>query len=175
MKESEYAVVIGGANIDIHGAPAATLNMGDSNPGTVRLSPGGVGRNIAENMARRYIELTISAGEVIEIDEFGSVTDNCINIVITVLSRLGVSDLAAVKAVGDSVHVIIDEESCYLSRDALGDLEQAFPQVCLYPKFLEAVLAEFLPECHKGKIAAGGTGSVDKDAGACNIVFEITE
>lgn len=47
-----FIVVIGGANIDIHGRPASELRMHDSNPGTVRSSPGGVGRNIAENLAR---------------------------------------------------------------------------------------------------------------------------
>ncbi len=42
--------VIGGANVDILGSVDA--NRGDSNPGLVRTSPGGVGRNIAENLAR---------------------------------------------------------------------------------------------------------------------------
>jgi len=45
-------VVIGGANVDILGAPDAALVPADSNPGRVQLSPGGVGRNIAENLAR---------------------------------------------------------------------------------------------------------------------------
>ena len=42
---------VGGANIDIQGFSNAAINMRDSNPGTVRLCPGGVGRNIAENLA----------------------------------------------------------------------------------------------------------------------------
>ncbi len=130
---------------------------------------------IAENMARRYIELTVDAGEIIEVDEFGSATDNCVHIVTTVFSRLGVSDIAAVKVVDNSVHAIIDEESCYLNRDALRDLERAFPQVCLYPKFLEVILTEFLPECHKGKIVTGGEGYVKKEAGVCNVIFEVSE
>ena len=44
--------VIGGINIDIEGSPFRPLVMGDSNPGKIRLSFGGVGRNIAENAAR---------------------------------------------------------------------------------------------------------------------------
>ena len=44
--------VIGGVNMDISGTPAETLRPGDSNPGRVSLSPGGVGRNIAENLSR---------------------------------------------------------------------------------------------------------------------------
>ena len=44
--------VIGGANMDIGGFPLRKLVLGDSNPGQIRMSAGGVGRNIAENMAR---------------------------------------------------------------------------------------------------------------------------
>ncbi|GIU47131.1 carbohydrate kinase [Shewanella sairae] len=52
LAESRYAIVIGGANMDILGRPLNTLQVGDSNPGSVSCSPGGVGRNIAENLAR---------------------------------------------------------------------------------------------------------------------------
>ncbi len=45
-------VCIGGANMDIQGFSNAPINMRDSNPGSIRLCPGGVGRNIAENLAR---------------------------------------------------------------------------------------------------------------------------
>lgn len=52
LSESPFTVVIGGANIDICGAPANQLCMRDSNPGTVNASSGGVARNIAENLSR---------------------------------------------------------------------------------------------------------------------------
>lgn len=42
--------VIGGANIDIGGFSRAEARLRDSNPGIVRMSPGGVGRNIAANL-----------------------------------------------------------------------------------------------------------------------------
>lgn len=48
--------VIGGANMDIGGFPERTLITGDSNIGRVRISAGGVGRNIAENAARLGLE-----------------------------------------------------------------------------------------------------------------------
>jgi pseudouridine kinase len=54
--EAPYAVVVGGANIDICGAPAAGLRMRDSNPGSVTATPGGVARNIAENLARLGVD-----------------------------------------------------------------------------------------------------------------------
>ena len=47
-----YVCVVGGANVDIEGRVLRPLLPGDSNPGTVIRSPGGVGRNIAENLAR---------------------------------------------------------------------------------------------------------------------------
>jgi pseudouridine kinase len=52
LAADRYTVVIGGANMDILGRPFSGLQNGDSNPGHVSSSPGGVGRNIAENLAR---------------------------------------------------------------------------------------------------------------------------
>jgi len=44
-------IVIGGANIDISATTAGPFVARDSNPGTVRTAPGGVGRNIAHNLS----------------------------------------------------------------------------------------------------------------------------
>ncbi len=44
--------IIGGINIDIEGSPSDKLKYHDSNPGKIKLSYGGVGRNIAENVLR---------------------------------------------------------------------------------------------------------------------------
>lgn len=43
--------VIGGANVDITATSGAAFRIGDSNPGTVRVSWGGVARNIAHNLS----------------------------------------------------------------------------------------------------------------------------
>lgn len=51
MPQQPYVVVIGGMNMDICGRPNATVVDRDSNPGVVSLSAGGVGQNIAQNMA----------------------------------------------------------------------------------------------------------------------------
>ena len=48
--EKPYIAVAGNINIDICGKAFAPLIPRDSNPGTVRLSLGGVGRNIAHNL-----------------------------------------------------------------------------------------------------------------------------
>lgn len=49
--------VIGGANMDIGGFSQKPLVMEDSNIGCVRMSAGGVGRNIAENAARMGLDV----------------------------------------------------------------------------------------------------------------------
>lgn len=51
--------VIGGANMDIGGFSAKSLLDGDSNPGRVNMSVGGVGRNIAENLVRLGFEVEL--------------------------------------------------------------------------------------------------------------------
>jgi pseudouridine kinase len=47
-----HVLVIGASGIDIVGRSTASLQPGSSNPGSVRMSHGGVARNVAENLAR---------------------------------------------------------------------------------------------------------------------------
>ena len=51
LRTGTYAVVVGGVNMDIGGCSNAPLVAEDSNPGRVRMSLGGVGRNIAHNLS----------------------------------------------------------------------------------------------------------------------------
>ena len=51
LRSGSYAVVVGGVNVDIGGKSFAPLVTADSNPGTVSVSLGGVGRNIAHNLS----------------------------------------------------------------------------------------------------------------------------
>jgi pseudouridine kinase len=62
-------VVIGAASIDIKGRPLKTAVPATSNPGDIRLSIGGVARNIAENMARLGVVTTLLT--VVGDDTFG--------------------------------------------------------------------------------------------------------
>ena len=57
MENNRYAVVIGAANIDIGGTPFKPLIPGDSNPGVIKMSYGGVARNIAHNLAALGVEV----------------------------------------------------------------------------------------------------------------------
>ncbi len=62
-------IVIGGANIDIQGFPNDKFVLRDSNPGKIKTSPGGVGRNIAENLARLGVSTKLISA--IGSDEYG--------------------------------------------------------------------------------------------------------
>ena len=72
--------IIGGITADIEGNPYNQLIYGDSNPGKITLSYGGVGRNITENLARMGASVSFVSvagddfpgrGAVIELKELG--------------------------------------------------------------------------------------------------------
>lgn len=52
LPSDQGVLVIGGANVDLTGTSAQAFQPADSNPGAVTQGAGGVGRNIAENLAR---------------------------------------------------------------------------------------------------------------------------
>ncbi|TZE80860.1 carbohydrate kinase [Calorimonas adulescens] len=56
VNEEPSVVVVGGANFDIKGVSFSEVIPMTSNPGKITFSPGGVGRNIAENLARLGIK-----------------------------------------------------------------------------------------------------------------------
>ena len=59
MPGKPYIAVVGGMNMDITGSVTSGLIPGDSNPGKVTMTPGGAGRNIAENIARLGYPVTL--------------------------------------------------------------------------------------------------------------------
>ena len=62
-----YAAIVGAVNMDIWGRSFDTLIPRDSNPGEIRFSPGGVGRNIAHNLRLLDVDtemLTALGGDV---------------------------------------------------------------------------------------------------------------
>ncbi len=50
--QQPWVVVVGGANLDIKAHSSRSVEPGTSNPGATVLAPGGVGRNVAEGLAR---------------------------------------------------------------------------------------------------------------------------
>jgi len=70
VQDNPYVTVVGGVNMDIHGFPKNKLIPGDSNIGSVKMSLGGVGRNIGENLVRMDIETKLIS--VLGDDIYGS-------------------------------------------------------------------------------------------------------
>ena len=59
LRAGSYAVVVGGVNMDIGGHSFEPLVAADSNPGTISMSLGGVGRNIAHNMCLLGVDVRL--------------------------------------------------------------------------------------------------------------------
>ncbi len=60
-----FALAVGGANLDVLGRRTAEGACADSVPGVIEQAPGGVARNVAENLARlgRTVRLVTRVGE----------------------------------------------------------------------------------------------------------------
>lgn len=65
-----YVCVIGAANVDLAGRSRGAIINRESNPGSLHVSWGGVGRNIAENLAR--LEVPVHMITVLGDDEYGN-------------------------------------------------------------------------------------------------------
>lgn len=59
LPDQDRIVVLGGANVDLTGRCHSAYQPGDSNPGSLSQSAGGVGRNIAENLAHLGHDVTL--------------------------------------------------------------------------------------------------------------------
>lgn len=70
LNTDSYVSIVGGANIDIQGFPAGNLILKDSNVGEVKISLGGVGRNIGENLVKLGVDTRLIS--VIGDDLYGS-------------------------------------------------------------------------------------------------------
>lgn len=127
VNESAYAVVVGGVNIDIGGTSHKPLVAADSNPGRVTVSLGGVGRNIAHNMALLGVDTRM-------LTAFGDdlyarqITDSC--------ADLGIDISRALRVPGCSTSTYL-----YIANEK-GDMELAVSDMDIYdhmtPEFLSA-------------------------------------
>lgn len=70
MERPVAVTVVGGANMDVGAQTDAPLLPGDSTPGHIHYAPGGVGRNIAENLARLGVPVALLS--VVGDDAFGA-------------------------------------------------------------------------------------------------------
>lgn len=128
MEEKGYAVVIGAANIDIGGTPYKPLIPGDSNPGVIKMSYGGVGRNIAHNLAMlgADVRFITAAGD----DTLGrEMLDKCESVGMDT----GLS--VVVPGASSSVYLFINDEE--------GEMELALSHVDIMkritPEYIESI------------------------------------
>jgi pseudouridine kinase len=63
-------LVVGGANMDVGARTDRPMLAGDSTPGRIHHAPGGVGRNIAENLAR--LGVAVQLATLVGDDAFGA-------------------------------------------------------------------------------------------------------
>lgn len=126
LQKNPYIVVIGGVNMDISGHPRSPVIPKDSNPGQVRISPGGVARNIAHNLALlgEDVKLITAFGEDAHAAQLA---EGC--------RRLGIdiSDTLTVPGGATSTYLFI--------ADHLGEMQLAISDMDIYdhitPKFLQ--------------------------------------
>ena len=125
LDEQPYCSVIGGANMDIQCFPKLDLVYHDSNPGNMKLSSGGVGRNISENMIRLGIRTKL-------ITVLGD--DLYANAIIDEAKSIGLE-------IDDSLFLDKTNSSTYfsvLNKD--GDLEIAIASMDIYDSLTDSFI-----------------------------------
>ena len=120
-----YIAGIGGANMDIHGRSDQPVILRDSNPGTLRLSLGGVCRNVCENLALlgEDVRLVTVLGD----DVYGrSILEGC--------TEAGI-DMSGTRVLRG------ERSSCYISFvDAQGDMLLAMSDMHIVKKLDERIV-----------------------------------
>ena len=117
INESPYIMVIGGTNVDIQGFSRSELRAHDSNPGYVGVSFGGVGKNIAENIAR--LDINTKFITVFGNDLYGEKIKDHLN-------KLDID-------VSDSLILENEETSIYLSiLDSNGEMNVAISSMEIF-------------------------------------------
>ena len=127
LPAGSYCAVVGGVNVDIGGRADGALVDGDSNPGRVSVSLGGVGRNIAHNLALlgADVRLLTAFGQ----DAHGrNISASCTELGIDASHALQVADLPT------STYLYIAQSSGEMAL-ALSDM-----QVCsrITPAYLQS-------------------------------------
>lgn len=104
LNEDPYVLVIGASNMDISGIPNNRLIPRDSNIGSIELSLGGVGRNIAENCTKLSLETKLISA--IGDDVFGKkILSHAMDI------GLNMADSLILKDQGSSVYLSVLDEN----------------------------------------------------------------
>lgn len=130
VDDSGFITVVGGVNVDISATPKKKLKTADSNPGRMKITFGGVGRNIAENLRRlgRNVEMVTIMGD----DFYGEEIKNNLSEL-----RIGTTMSLELRGVSTSTYLCIN--------DVDGDMFVAISDMDIYnqltPEYLMTKMA----------------------------------
>ena len=130
VDKAPYAVVIGGSNMDLIGTPKDKLIQRDSNIGTVEARAGGVGRNIAYNLAQLKVPTYFISA--VGQDDFGKK-------IIEGLNQIGIHTGAML------VHPNIPTSTYLCINNENGDMAMAISQMSI----VESINVDVLKSWHK--------------------------
>lgn len=142
MLTGPYAAVVGGVNIDICGKPFKPPVGGDSNPGRVESSLGGVGRNIAHNMRLLGVPTTLITA-LGEDDNARRLRASCEEL------GLDLSDAVTIAGAATSTYLFITDER--------GEMELAVSDMAIYDHLTPDLLAPHLPAINGASFAVCDT------------------
>ena len=137
LRSGSYAVVVGGVNVDIGGRSFAPLIAADSNPGTVSVSLGGVGRNIAHNLSLLGADVRLLAAYGDDLHG-QQVVSSC--------ASLGIDLSHALKVPGGTTSTYL-----YLT-DERGEMALAVSDMSICEKITPAYLAEHLKVLNNARV-----------------------
>ena len=98
-----YVAVVGAVNMDVCGRPYQKLILRDSNPGAVRYTPGGVGRNIAHDL--RLLGVAVRFVTVFGDDPYGAALQESCRML-----GMDLTDAAAMPGMRTSTYLYITDE-----------------------------------------------------------------
>lgn len=120
-----YVAVVGAVNMDVCGRPYQKLILRDSNPGAVRYTPGGVGRNIAHDL--RLLGVEVRFVTVFGDDPYGDALQESCRML-----GMDLTDSAAMPGMRTSTYLYITDEHGEMQL-ALSDTDIS---ECITPDFL---------------------------------------
>ena len=135
MENSKRPViaVVGGMNLDVTGSVSAPLRARDSNIGAIRFAPGGVGRNIAERLARAGAHAKL----------YTCVSDDFVGRILEAACRDAGIDLSMARRVHG-------RGSCYMSvHGPDGDMAVAVNDMALMESLTVSYLEAALPDINR--------------------------
>lgn len=125
-----FVAVVGAVNMDVCGRPYQKLILRDSNPGAVRYTPGGVGRNIAHDL--RLLDMPVRFVTVFGDDPYGAaLRESC------EMLGMDLADAATMPGMRTSTYLYITDEHGEMQL-ALSDTDIS---ACITPEFLTQRLA----------------------------------